>query len=157
MNLRRPWLLALGILICLAVGGAGSYFTSSSVSTWFVTLATPSFNPPSWVFGPVWTTLYILMGVSLYLVQIGGKGAAAKNAVRLFGAQLLLNFLWSIFFFGLRSPLLAFIDIILLWAAIAACIITFHRLSKPAAYLLVPYILWVSFATVLNYAIVMLN
>lgn len=157
MAIKRPWLLVLAVLLTLAIGSAGSFFTAQSVSTWYVTLAKPVFQPPSWVFGPVWTTLFILMGVALYLAQVNGKGAIAKTAVRYFGIQLFLNFLWSLLFFGLRSPLLALIDILLLWVAIAACIVTFSRISKPAAYLMVPYILWVSFATVLNFAIALMN
>ena len=132
----------------------GGLFTASSVSTWYVELNKPVFNPPSWIFGPVWTLLYLLIGISLYLVWI------KKDDVRaffVFGIQLFLNALWSILFFGLKLPLYAFIEIILLWIAILMTIIYFYRINKTSAYLLVPYILWVSFAAVLNFSIFILN
>jgi tryptophan-rich sensory protein len=131
-------------------------FTTSSIPTWYASLIKPSFNPPNWIFGPVWTTLYLLMGISLYLVWIRG---AKKNRTALiwFGSQLALNSIWSILFFGLKSPLSAFIEIIFLWITILITIIYFYKTSKPAAYLLIPYILWVSFAAVLNISIVILN
>lgn len=146
------------IVICQLAGIIGSFFTSSSVSNWYLTLNKPFFNPPSWVFGPVWITLYLMMGISLYIVWNGGlRNKHAKIAITIFGIQLLLNSLWSILFFGLQSPLSAFIEIVLLWGAILATIIYFYRISKIASYLLIPYFLWVSFAAVLNLAIVYLN
>lgn len=166
MHIKRPWLLVLGILLCLAAGAAGSFFTTPAIPTWYAALHKPAFNPPSWLFGPVWTILYIMMGIALYLVQTknlqarGHKvndGNRARGAVAFFGVQLVLNVLWSALFFGLRSPLLALVNILFLWMTIAVCILLFSRISKPAAWLLVPYLLWVSFATVLNYAIVLLN
>jgi tryptophan-rich sensory protein len=144
----------IAILIPQLAAGLGSIFTASSVSTWYLTLNKPSFNPPSWVFGPVWTALFILMGISLFLVW---KKKVDKKAMAFFGVQLGLNVLWSIFFFGLRNPALAFVEIIVLWSAILINIIYFYKISKPAAYLLVPYILWVSFAAVLNFTIFYLN
>jgi tryptophan-rich sensory protein len=123
----------------LIVGGLSGFATSSGVETWFPTLVKPAFNPPSWVFGPVWTVLYVLMGVAAFLVW---------NA---------LNGLWSILFFGMQSPGLAFMEIIVLWLAIAATIGTFWRVTQPAAWLLLPYLAWVSFAAVLNGSIWMLN
>ena len=132
----------------------GGFFTASSVSTWYVELVKPSFNPPSWIFGPVWTLLYLLMGISLYLVWIKKSD---KNAFILFGTQLVLNALWSILFFGLNAPLYAFIEIILLWGFIFATIFYFYKIDKVSAYLLLPYILWVSFAAILNLAIFILN
>lgn len=130
-------------------------FTSSSVSTWYATLAKPSFNPPSWLFGPVWTVLYILMGIALYLAWTKRKEANGEIAV--FTAQLALNMLWSALFFGLRNPSWALIEIIILWVMILVTMMKFYAIEKKAGYLLVPYLLWVSFATVLNVAIVILN
>ena len=135
-----------------------SFFTVSSIPDWYSALRKSSLNPPDWVFGPVWTVLFLLMGISLYLVW--DKGLKEKNVKRglvFFGVQLSLNTLWSIIFFGLKSPTLAFIEIFILWIAILFTIIEFYRISKPAAYLLVPYFMWVSFAIFLNYSIVVLN
>jgi tryptophan-rich sensory protein len=116
----------------------------------------PSFSPPNYLFAPVWTALYILMGIALYLVWINGY-KKHKKAIIVFGIQLGLNLLWSILFFGMRNPLLAFIEILLLWSFIVYTIILFYKTSKTAAYLLTPYILWVSFASVLNFFIFYLN
>jgi tryptophan-rich sensory protein len=155
--MKKSVLLVLCVVICLCAGAIGSFFTASSISTWYAGLNKPSFNPPSWIFGPVWTILYILMGVSLFLVVKRGFSKKNKLALKFFGVQLVLNTLWSILFFGLRNPLLAFVDIILLWIFILLTILKFYRISKWSSYLLMPYILWVSFASVLNYAIWMLN
>lgn len=150
--------LVFSILLCNSTGFISSFFSFSAISTWYTTLTKPEFNPPNWIFGPVWTTLYILMGVSLYLVwNKGTKTPLAKIALTVFGIQLTLNAIWSILFFGLQSPLLAFIEIIFLWLAIFITIFFFHKISRTAAYLLIPYILWVSFAAVLNYNIFLLN
>ena len=133
----KDWLkLAISVLLPLLAGFVGGLFTSSSVSTWYLTLNKPFFNPPDWVFGPVWTLLYILMGLSFYLVWVNKK----KNnlALSIFGIQLFLNLLWSVLFFGLRNPLFAFIEIIFLWAAILCAIILFYRIDKNASYLLIP-------------------
>ena len=146
--------LIISVAICQLAGVIGSFFTSSSVSTWYEDLAKPSFNPPSWVFGPVWITIYFLMGISLYLVWMEKKD---RMALSVFGVQLALNTSWSIFFFGMRNPLLAFVNIILLWAAIIAMMVLFWRISKRSAYLLIPYLLWVSFAAVLNLSFVILS
>ncbi|MBN1376985.1 tryptophan-rich sensory protein [Candidatus Woesearchaeota archaeon] len=152
------WKLAVSIVICQLAGIIGSFFTVSSVNTWYIGLTKPSFNPPNWVFSPVWITLFFLMGISLYIVWDKGiKTKQSKKAVSIFGVQLVLNTLWSILFFGLKSPLYAFIEIIFLWAAILLSIIFFYRISRTASYLLIPYILWVSFAAFLNYFIVYLN
>ena len=154
----KYWKLVISILIPLIASAIGSFFTSTSVSTWYIGLNKPVFNPPNWIFGPVWTTLYILMGISLYLVWNKGiKTKKAKAAVTIFSIQLALNILWSVIFFGLKSPLFAFIEIIFLWSAILMTIIYFYRISKPASYLLIPYILWVSFAAVLNFYLFILN
>ncbi len=136
----------------------GSFFTTSSVITWYPTLVKPSFNPPSWLFGPVWTILYIMIGVSLYLVWASkAKMKIKRKAYKIFGVQLILNSLWSIVFFGMQQPAGAFLVIALLWISIIYNALVFYRISKPAGYLLVPYFLWVSFASVLNFAIWILN
>ncbi|ODS36627.1 TspO protein [Candidatus Altiarchaeales archaeon WOR_SM1_SCG] len=150
--------LAASIIICLSAGFIGSIFTMDSISTWYMEIEKPFFNPPNWVFAPVWTTLYILMGISLYIVWKNGiEKEGVKIALTLFGVQIVLNTLWSILFFGMKSPLYAFVEIIILWAAILLTIIKFMKISKTAGYLLVPYILWVSFAAVLNFSIFILN
>jgi benzodiazapine receptor len=144
------------ILLCEAVGFLGSIFTFSSIPTWYAALVKPSFSPPSWIFGPVWTVLYALMGISLYLIWMKGY-SKHKSAVLIFFIQLALNFIWTPAFFGLHQLLLALIIIILLWIEIFITIRKFYRISKTAAYLLIPYLLWVSFATALNFAILILN
>jgi translocator protein len=148
------------LIICcgvpLAIGFAGSFFMNSS--DWYQTLQKPAFNPPNWVFAPVWTLLYLLMGVSAFLVwRKGLAGTAGRVALACFLLQVGFNAFWTPIFFGAKQPLIAFGDIILLWLAIAATIICFYRVSKLSAVLLVPYILWVSFAAVLNASICMLN
>ncbi|PIZ52433.1 TspO protein [Candidatus Woesearchaeota archaeon CG_4_10_14_0_2_um_filter_33_13] len=150
----------LKLIISLAIpqiaGAIGSIFTVSSVSTWYLELMKPSFNPPSWVFGPVWTTLFVLIGVALFLVwKKGWKNN--KIALYVFSAQMVFNVIWSALFFGLRSPFLALIEIFILSILIALNICYFYRISKPAAYLLVPYFVWVCFAAVLNYYLFVLN
>ena len=153
-----PLLLVGSVILCVLVGAAGSVFTVTGPGSWYDLLTKPSFNPPNWIFGPVWTTLYILMGISLYLILLEWKkGVDIRCAGGLFAVQLFLNFIWSYMFFGLQSPTYAFIVIALLWVAILATILTFLRISRIAAYLLVPYILWVSFASILNYSIMILN
>ena len=150
--------LIVSILICQGAGLVGSVFTSPAIPTWYATLQKPSFEPPNWVFAPVWTLLFLLMGISLYLIWSKGlEDKKAKIAIVIFSSQLVLNILWSFLFFGFKSPLYAFIEIIILWLAILATIISFYRISKTAAYLLLPYILWVSFASVLNFSIMILN
>ncbi len=149
---------AVAVIGCELVGALATPFTLSAIPTWYSTLNKPAFSPPNWVFGPAWTTLYFLMGVSAYLIwQKGPKKKQVKEALAYFLAQLFFNFIWSILFFGLRSPILGLIDILILWVLIVMTIIKFYRLSKPAAYLLIPYLLWVSFATILNISIVLLN
>ena len=150
--------LVTSIVVCQLAGLLATPFTTSSVNTWYTTLAKPAFSPPNWVFGPVWTTLYFLMGVSLYLIwQKGTKNKKVKVALYFFAVQLFLNFIWSLLFFGLRSPALALIEIIALLALIVITAYKFYGIDKIAAYLLIPYILWVSFATILNLSIVILN
>jgi translocator protein len=150
--------LCSSVLACLAVGFAGSLFTNSSISSWYAGLKKPFFNPPSWIFAPVWTMLYVLMGVSAFLIwRKGVDKEKIRNALFAFILQLALNGLWSPAFFGIESALAGLGIIIFLWVAISTTIFLFYRISKPAAFLLLPYILWVSFALVLNAAIFMLN
>lgn len=158
--MTKPIKLLVALVVPQLAGLLGSLFTTSNIPTWYAGLVKPSFNPPSWVFGPVWTILFILMGVSLYLVWTRvphfwqpGKKKERRLALTVFGAQLALNSLWSILFFGLQSPGAALVEIVVLWAAILVNIILFYRAYKPAGLLLVPYILWVSFAAFLNYSI----
>lgn len=161
--LSNTFKLVISLIIPQLAGGLGSLFTVSSVRDWYPVLVKPALNPPAWVFGPVWTTLFLLMGYALYLVWSSYAEASAdkkdliKIALTLFGVQMVLNALWSIIFFGLHSPGGAFIEIIFLWLAILATIIAFYKISRPAAWLLVPYILWVSFAGYLNFMIWVLN
>ncbi|WP_301664733.1 TspO/MBR family protein [Methanoculleus frigidifontis] len=146
------------IAVCQAAGLIGTIFTTPAIPTWYAALTKPDLTPPSWVFGPVWTILYLLMGIALYLVWLRGwEKRDVKVAMSIFGVQLVLNVLWSYFFFGLQMPSVAFIEIIILWIAIALSIWSFARVSVPAAILLVPYIIWVSFAAYLTYAISVLN
>lgn len=146
------------ILISQAAGIIGSVFTSSAIPVWYATLNKPSFNPPGWLFGPVWVLLYTLMGIAAYLIwQKLGESNIARGAIILFFVHLAFNALWSILFFGLHNPFLAFLEIILLWGMILALIILFYQVDKRAAYLFIPYILWVSFAAVLNFSIWRLN
>lgn len=152
--------LALSIALPFLAGAIGSIFTFSAIPTWYQTLNKPFFNPPNWVFGLVWTLLYVLMGISLYLVwniKTGKEKKDKKQAYHYFGIQLGLNALWSIIFFGFHSPDLALSEIIFLWIAIFWTIKTFYQFSKIASYLLIPYLAWVSFATILNLFIVRFN
>ncbi|MFA6489583.1 MAG: TspO/MBR family protein [Candidatus Micrarchaeia archaeon] len=150
--------LAGFILLSLLAGAIGSLFTFSAIPAWYFTLVKPSFAPPNWLFGSVWTTLYVLIGISAYLVwQKGYQKKPIRFALGIFIIQLILNALWSILFFGLRSPLYGLVEIIFLWLAIAYCIKLFWKIDRRAAYLLIPYIAWVSFASLLTYAIWALN
>ncbi len=150
--------LLISTVGCLAIGFLGSIATTPAIPTWYSTLNKPSFNPPNWIFAPVWTTLYVLMGISLYLIwKKGFKNKENKMAIQVFLIQLGLNLIWSFLFFGFQNPLLAFFEIIILWGAILLTIIKFYKISKISAYLLLPYILWVSFASFLNLFIVILN
>ncbi|MBN2881254.1 tryptophan-rich sensory protein [Candidatus Woesearchaeota archaeon] len=147
--------LSLSVIGCLLVGFLSSFFTTKSIPTWYAQLQKPIFNPPNWIFGPVWTVLYIMMGVSLYLVLSSKKHN--KQGIRVFVIQLILNFFWSIIFFGLKLPILALIEILALWIFIFITILEFKKTSKLASNLLWPYLAWVSFATILNLSIVILN
>ena len=150
--------LILCIIICEGLGSSGSIFTSMSVSTWYSTLVKPWFAPPGGVIAVIWTVLFMLMGISLFLVWREGLGRPrVKAAIYIFAAQFVVNIAWSAAFFGMRSPLNGLIVIVLLWLMILLTIIKFWRVSKNAALLLVPYILWVSIAMFLNYSILVLN
>ena len=148
----------VAILLCLSAGGIGSAFTVSAIPDWYSTLAKPSFSPPNWVFAPAWTLLYILMGLGAALVwQKGLQNPPVRTALVVFLVQLILNMLWSALFFGLRSPLYGLVDILFLWIMILVTIAQFSKVSTPAAALLIPYVLWVTFATGLNLGIFLLN
>jgi tryptophan-rich sensory protein len=149
--------LVVSISLPFIAGGIGSYFTYPSIGTWYAALDKPFFNPPNFLFGPVWTILYILMGISLFLIWTQKPSPKQKLAIKYFLIQLVLNTTWSITFFGLRNPFLAFINIILLWIFIYLTLREFLVIKRPAGYLLLPYICWVSFAALLNLSIVILN
>lgn len=149
--------LAISIAVCFLAAGVGGFATTSSVNGWYTQIDKPSWNPPSWIFGPVWSTLYLMMGVSAWLVWKNSGLKKSKLALGWFAFHLLLNILWSVLFFGLQQPGWALVEIIVLWISIAIAIVLFYHHSKLAAGLLVSYLLWVSFATFLNYAIWSLN
>ena len=150
--------LLFSIIICEAIGILGAIFTAPAIPNWYAKLNKPSFSPPNWIFGPAWTMLYALMGVSVYLIwQQGIEKPEVKNALFIFTLQLILNFFWSFFFFKLQSPVYALIEIFLLWVLILATIISFYQINKAAGLILIPYLNWVSFATLLNFYIVKLN
>jgi translocator protein len=152
---RHPRLaLVVLIVLCFAVAGLGGLATTPAIPTWYAGLAKPSWTPPGWVFGPVWSVLYLSMAVAAWLMWRKGN---ALVPLALFAVQLALNAAWSWLFFGLHNPGAALVDIVLLWAAIAATTIAFWRRSLVAGLLFVPYLAWVSFAAVLNWAIWRLN
>lgn len=151
----NKWIkLIVAILICQLAGVIGSFFTMPSIPTWYAGLNKPSFSPPNWVFAPVWVTLFTLMGISLYLIW--NKGFK-RLPITLFSIQLALNVAWSVIFFGLQSMFYAFIEIIILWISILITILSFYKVSKKAALLLLPYIVWVTIAMTLNYYVWILN
>ena len=142
----------------MIIGGISGSFTSASINTWYVTLNKPWFNPPNWIFAPVWTLLYIMMGIAFYLIwKTEAVNYVKQTAVILFAAQLLINFLWSLIFFYLKQPGWAMLDIILMWILIIATIFSFGKISSTAAWLMLPYICWVSFAMILNFYLWKLN
>jgi translocator protein len=147
----------ISILVPLAVGAVAGFFTSSSIKNWYAFLNKPFFNPPNWIFGPVWTLLYILMGISFYIIWRSEKQELKSKCFPYYWIQLVLNFLWSFLFFYFRNPAFALVDIILLLIFITFTIASFRKISVIAAWLLVPYILWVTFATALNFEIWRLN
>ncbi|MDE2038021.1 MAG: tryptophan-rich sensory protein [Patescibacteria group bacterium] len=156
--MKDAFKLIAAVAVSGLAGAVGSLFTAPAIPTWYAALAKPSFAPPNWLFGPVWTVLYLLMGVAAFLVwKKGWNGAGVRRALGAFLLQLALNALWSAAFFGLRSPLWGLADIAALWLAIVATMVLFYKVSKPAAWLLLPYLLWVSFAACLNYSLWTLN
>ncbi|MFH0713964.1 MAG: TspO/MBR family protein [Candidatus Micrarchaeota archaeon] len=161
INKSKPeinWLkLIASIVICQAAGIIGSIFTFAAIPTWYALLAKPTFAPPNWIFAPVWTLLFLLMGIALYLVWEKGATRETKLPLSLFAIQLALNVTWSFLFFSLRDPASAFIVIILLWVAIAVTLLSFYSISRKAGWLMVPYLLWVTFAAYLNLTILLLN
>ena len=157
-NITHIPILIFAIIICELAGLAGSVFRTPSLNAWYSTLTMPNFSPPSWIFGPVWTALFALMGIALFFVwRSNADKKSKKTAIQVFSAQLLMNIMWSILFFGLQSPRSALIEILSLWLIIVATMIAFFKISKKTVYLLIPYILWVSFAAYLNYSIWILN
>ncbi len=158
MKLNNFFKLIIAIAVCELAGIVGSVFTVAAIPDWYAGLVKPALNAPSWVFWPAWATLYFLMGIAAFLLwRKGFERKDVKMALGLFSFQLFLNAIWSIVFFGLRNPGWALVDIILLWLAIIWTIVVFYRISRSTAWLLAPYILWVSFAAYLNYSIWLLN
>ncbi len=150
-------LLIFSILLPQLVGTVGALFTFPSIASWYMLLEKPSFTPPDWLFGPVWSTLYVLMGISLFLVVRHAIKGSSIRAVQLFFLQLFLNLLWSIVFFGSHSIGGGLVVIITMWFLIVLTILKFAKISQTASFLLLPYLAWVTFATYLNFAIFMLN
>lgn len=154
-KINIPLLLGT-ILISQLAGIIGSFFTFSAITDWYAYLNKPSFSPPNYLFGPVWITLYTLMGISFYIV-LRSTAENRSRAIKVFLVQLVLNAIWSILFFGLRNPAIAFVEIVFLWIFIILTIKEFSKISKVASYLLYPYLAWVTFASLLNFAIWQLN
>ncbi len=150
--------LAAAILFCVILGSLGSIVTITGPGSWYSSLEKPFFAPPNWLFAPMWITLFVLMGIALYLIwESGTERRDVQIALGIFGLQFLLNVLWSFLFFGMKSPLLGFIDILLLWVMILLTIRAFYQVKKSAAYFLIPYIAWVTLASALNGAIYFMN
>jgi tryptophan-rich sensory protein len=149
--------LVISLALPLGAGAIAGIFTSKAIPVWYATLNQPSFNPPNWVFGPVWTVLYILMGISLFLIWKLDAGKARNMAIFAFLLQLVLNFAWSFIFFYFNMLGLALFEIILMWVSIVIMLVLFYKLRPLAAYINIPYLLWVTFATVLNAAYYFIN
>ena len=150
--------LAAAILFCIIVGSIGSLVTITGPGSWYASLQKPFFAPPNWVFAPVWITLFVLMGIALYLVwQSGTEKRDVRIALGIFCVQFFFNVIWSFLFFGLKSPLLGFIDILILWVMIVVTLWAFYLVKKSAAYFLIPYIAWVTLAAALNGAVYFMN
>jgi benzodiazapine receptor len=149
--------LVIAVVLCFAAAGIGSLLTTPSIEGWYAALRKPAWTPPNWVFGPVWSLLYLMMAVAVWLVWNRAGFAGAKVALSLFAVQLILNVAWSGLFFALQRPALAFLDLLLLWVAILATVIAFFPVSAVAGCLLLPYLLWVAYAGSLNLAIMLLN
>jgi benzodiazapine receptor len=158
MKVKDIWKLVVSIVASLAAGAIGSIFTQQAIPTWYATLEKPAFNPPNWLFMPVWTLLYIMMGVAAFMVwRKGLENRQVRIALIVFLVQLVLNALWSVVFFGLESPLFGLVVIAALWVAILFTVLKFYKISLAAGVLLLPYLLWVTFAAVLNGSIWLLN
>jgi benzodiazapine receptor len=158
MSIKDVPKLVASIVACLAAGAIGSIFTRSAIPTWYATLEKPPFTPPSWLFAPVWTLLYVLVGIAAFLVWCKEvKNRQVRTALVVFLIQLVLNASWSVVFFGLQSPLYGFIIIVVLWVAVLLTVLLFFKISRAASVLLWPYLLWVTFAAVLNESIWLLN
>jgi len=157
-TLNNVFKLLISLVACIGSGFIGSIFTRGSISTWYTVLQKPTFTPPNWIFAPVWFLLYVLMGISAFLVwRMGFKQFHVREGLVIFLIQLILSTFWSYAFFGLKSTIAGLLVIVPLWTAILLTIINFYRISKTASLLLIPYILWVSFATALNFSIYLLN
>ena len=155
INLKR---IVVAVFLCLLIGFIGSIATQSSIDSWYLQIKKPAFNPPNWLFAPVWTILYILMGIAAGMIWSRGfHHKWVKTALYHFGLQLLLNAGWSVFFFGLQNPLIALVDIIVLFVLLLFTFKWFKIVNSYAAYLLIPYIVWVAFAAILNFEIWRLN
>ncbi len=158
MKIKNIWLLLLSLFIPLAVGYLGSILTMPGLTSWYGGLTKPPFTPPNWLFAPAWTLLFILMGLAFFLILRDGRENKHFSAAWMsFGAQLFLNIYWSFLFFFVQEPPLAFYGLISLWSMIFVNIYYFYQIKKSAAYLLIPYIVWVTFAGALNYSIWYLN
>jgi benzodiazapine receptor len=158
MRVRNFSNLIILILVCQLAGVIGSIFTFPSITAWYVPLEKPWFTPPNWIFGPVWITLYTLMGISAYIVlEKGWKKRDVRRSMYLFTSQLVLNAVWPVLFFGFKQLMISFAEIIALWLVIAATIYKFWNIDRRAAWLLVPYIAWVTLASSLNYYVWILN
>jgi tryptophan-rich sensory protein len=157
MKVDRLLKLIASLLLPLGIGGIAGAFTTEAIPGWYATLIQPSFNPPNWVFGPVWTSLYILMGISFYLIWKTEANKKRNRAILLFLVHLLLNFCWSFFFFYFKMIGLALLDIVALWIMIVVVLVQFYKIKPMAAYINIPYLVWVSFATALNMAYFFLN
>ncbi len=147
----------VSLALPLAVGAVSGLFTANAIPTWYATLNRPSFNPPNWLFGPVWSVLYILMGISLYWIWTLAPGKDRDRALVAFGVQIILNFGWSFLFFYFKNIGFALVEIVMLWMAIVLMLVLFYRVKPIAAYVNIPYLLWVSFASALNAAYFKLN
>ena len=157
MNKTLTLKFLVSILLPLSLGAIAGMFTSQSVPEWYATLNRPSFNPPNWIFGPVWTTIYILMGISFFLIWKQEASKVRNRAILIFLLQLLLNFAWSFIFFYFNMIGLALVEIILLWISIVMMLVVFYKIKPIASYINIPYLLWVTFATVLNASYYILN
>ena len=155
---KHAWIgLIVLLVLCFMAAGIGGAVTTPKIDGWYDTLTKPTWNPPDWIFGPVWSALYLAMALAAWLVWRQSGWVGAKVALTLFGVQLALNTLWSCLFFGLETPGFAFLEILMLWMAVAATMVTFWLRSRVAGLLFVPYLAWVTFAAILNFTIWRLN